>query len=78
MLSELVVLEVTPVLGIVMPIKLSGAVGSSWRIDYVNDLGPTNNWRVLATVTLTNSSQVYFDSSALTRRYRFYRLVPLP
>jgi hypothetical protein len=76
-LSESVSLEVTPVLGIVMPIKLSGELGSSWRIDYVNDLGPTNNWATLATVTLTNTSEVYHDSSALTQANRFYRVVPL-
>jgi autotransporter-associated beta strand protein len=77
-LSEPVSLEVTPLLGIIMPINLSGALGSSWRIDYVNDLGPTNNWTTLATVTLTNITQVYSDSSALTQSHRFYRVVPLP
>jgi hypothetical protein len=77
-LSQPVLLEVNPVQGIIMPIKLSGAVGSSWRIEYVNDLGLTNNWLVLATVTLTNSSQVYYDNSALGWQHRFYRLVPLP
>ena len=61
-----------------MPIKLSGAVGSSWRIDYVNNLGPTNNWATLATITLTNPAQVYFDASALSQPHRFYRAVPLP
>ena len=76
-LSESVSLEVTPIMGIVMPITLSGAPGSSWRIDCVNDLGPTNSWTTLATVTLTNSSQVYIDSSALNQPHRFYRVVPL-
>ena len=61
-----------------MPIKLAGDVGSSWRIDYVNDLGPTNNWTTLAIVTLTNTSQVYFDTTALGQVHRFYSVVPLP
>jgi hypothetical protein len=77
-LSESVLLEVTPILGIVMPIALSGALGSSWRIDYVNDLGPTNDWATLDIVTLTNTSQVYLDYSALNQPHRFYCVVPLP
>jgi LmbE family N-acetylglucosaminyl deacetylase len=76
--SQPAMLEVGPILGIVMPILLAGAVGSSWRIDYVNDLGPTNNWVTLATLTLTNPSQVYSDASALSQAHRFYRMVPLP
>jgi autotransporter-associated beta strand protein len=75
--SESVSLEVTPVLGILMGISLSGGVGSSYRIDYVNSLGPTNDWAALATITLTNISQVFFDNSALTQAHRFYRVVPL-
>ena len=77
-LSDSVSLVVTPSLGIAMPITVSGDVGSSWRIDYVNDLGPTNNWVPLVTVTLTNTSQVYSDSSALLQPQRYYRVVPLP
>ena len=76
--SQFAMLTVAPILGIVMPINLSGDVGSSWRIDYLNDLGPTNDWLALATVTLTNTSQVYLDASALSQPHRFYRLVPLP
>ena len=66
-----------PIRGIVMPITLSGSVGSSRRIDYINDLG-TSNWTTLTTVTLTNLSQVYLDTSALSQPHRFYRVVPLP
>jgi hypothetical protein len=76
--SPAATLTVAPIQGIVMPITLSGAIGSSWRIDYVNDLGPPNNWATLATVTLTNLSQVYLDTSALSQPHRFYRVVPLP
>jgi hypothetical protein len=75
--STAVTLTVAPIQGIVMPITLSGTIGSSWRIDYANDLG-TSNWATLATVTLTNLSQVYLDTSALSQPQRFYRVVPLP
>jgi hypothetical protein len=76
--SQSAALTVAPIPGIIMPINLSGMVGSSWRIDFVNDLAPTNNWITLATVTLTNTSQVYFDASALSQTHRFYAVVPLP
>ena len=75
--STAATLTVAPIQGIVMPITLSGTIGSSWRIDYVNDLG-TSNWATLATVTLTNLSQVYLDTSALSQPQRFYHVVPLP
>ena len=76
--SQPATLTVTPIRGIIMPIKLAGDIGSSWRIDYVNDLGPTNNWATLATVILTNTSQVYFDTTALGQAHRFYSVVQLP
>ncbi len=77
-LSQPAVLEVNPVQGVVMPVKLTGAVGSTWQIEYVNELGAASNWPVLATVTLTNSPQIYYDTSARGHPHRFYRLVPLP
>jgi hypothetical protein len=76
--SQPATLTVAPIRGIVMPITLSGDIGSSWRIDYVNDLGSTNNWVTLAMVTLTNTSQIYSDTTALGQAHRFYRVVQLP
>jgi LmbE family N-acetylglucosaminyl deacetylase len=76
--SQTATLTVAPIRGIVMPINLSGDVGSSWRIDYLNDLGSTNGWVTLATVTLTNTSQIYSDTTALSQAHRFYRVVQLP
>ena len=74
--SPAATLTVAPIQGIVMPITLSGTSGSAWRIEYVNDLG-TSNWTTLTTVTLTNLSQVYLDTSALSQPHRFYRVVRL-
>jgi len=76
--SQPATLTVAPIRGIVMPITLPGDIGSSWRIDYVNDLGSTNKWVTLATVTLTNTSQTYSDTTALGQSHRFYRVVQLP
>jgi hypothetical protein len=59
-------------------ITLTGAVGSSVRVDSINRFGPIDAWVTLETVTLTNTSQLYFDVSALGQPRRLYRLVPLP
>ena len=40
--------------------------------------GPTDAWITLTTVTLTNTSQLYFDTSAPGQPERLYRLVPVP
>ncbi|HEY5909462.1 MAG TPA: hypothetical protein VJA21_02535 [Verrucomicrobiae bacterium] len=65
-------------LRLVPAITLSGSIGSSVRIDYINQIGPTDAWVTLATVTLTNTSQEYFDTSAVGQPARAYRLVTLP
>ena len=65
-------------LNFVPAITLTGNVGDSLRLDYINAIGPTNDWVTLATVTLTNTSQLYFDTSARGQPDRLYRVVPLP
>jgi hypothetical protein len=37
-----------------------------------------NAWVTLDTVTLTNESQLYFDTSARGQPQRLYRLIPSP
>jgi hypothetical protein len=59
-------------------ITLTGNIGASVPLDYINQIGPTDAWVTLATVTLTNTSQPYFDVSALGQPQRLYRLVPSP
>jgi hypothetical protein len=65
-------------LGIAPVITLTGSIGHSVRLDYINQFGPTDAWVTLATVTLTNTSQLYFDTSARGRPQRVYRFVPSP
>jgi uncharacterized repeat protein (TIGR03803 family) len=60
----------------VTALMLTGSIGSSLRVDYINQFGPTNAWVTLDTVTLTNTFQLYFDPSALGKPARLYRLVP--
>ena len=63
---------------LVPALTLTGQVGDSLRVDYINKLGPTDAWVTLDTVTLTNTSQLYFDVSAPRQPVRLYRLVPVP
>jgi hypothetical protein len=65
-------------LHMVPAITLTGNVGGSVRLDYINQFGPIDAWVTLNTVTLTNTSQLYFDVSAPGQPQRLYRLVPLP
>ncbi len=65
-------------LRLVPAITLTGTIGGSVRLDYINQFGPIDAWVTLDTVTLTNTSQLYFDVSAPGQPQRLYRLVPLP
>jgi uncharacterized repeat protein (TIGR03803 family) len=65
-------------LHLVPAITLTGTIGGSVRLDYINQFGPTDAWVTLATVPLTNTSQLYFDISAPGQPPRLYRLVPSP
>jgi hypothetical protein len=59
-------------------ITMTGPVGSSVRVDYINQVGPTDAWEALDTVTLSNASQLYFDVSAPGQPQRLYRLDQVP
>jgi hypothetical protein len=59
-------------------ITLTGNIGGSLRLDYINRFGPIDAWATLDTVTLTNTSQLYFDVSAPGQPQRLYRLVQAP
>ena len=65
-------------LHLVPAITLTGGIGHSVRLDYINQFGPIDAWVTLATVPLTNTSQLYFDVSAPGQPPRLYRLVPPP
>ena len=73
-LSVIKGLGITCIPGIV----LEGDIGSLYRVEYINVIGPTDAWQILAEITLTNSPQYYPDFSAIGRPARFYRLVLPP
>jgi uncharacterized delta-60 repeat protein len=59
-------------------ITLTGNIGDKLRLDCINQFGPTDAWVTLDTVTLTNTSQLYFDVSAPGQPPRLWRIVPVP
>ncbi|HVM48450.1 MAG TPA: leucine-rich repeat protein [Candidatus Acidoferrum sp.] len=65
-------------LHLVPAITLIGSLGDAWRVDCINQFGPTDAWVTLDTVTLTNTWQLYFDVSAPGQPQRLYRLVQVP
>ena len=65
-------------LHLVPAITLTGSLGHSVRVDAINQLGPIDAWFTLDTVTLTNTSQLYFDTSTWHQPPRLYRLVQTP
>jgi hypothetical protein len=76
--SEPAVLTVLPLLGI-QPgptITLFGDLGTTLTLQFRDSLDSSSTWAPLATITLTNSPQLYFDDSAATQPQRFYRTVP--
>ena len=72
---------VPPLVGLpfmVPALTLTGSPGNSIRLDGINQFGPTDAWFTLDTVTLTNTTQLYFDVAAPVQPQRLYRLVPMP
>ncbi len=65
-------------LHIVPALTVTGSIGDSVRVDAINQFGPADAWFTLDTVTLTNTSQLYFDTSAWRQPPRLYRLVEGP
>lgn len=77
--SQPATLNVLPGLDVHMvpAITLFGTVGLNYRIDYISPYGAPDSWISLATITLTNSPQFYFDTSAIGQQGRLYRTVQL-
>ena len=65
-------------LHLVPAITLTGAIGHSVRVDYINQFGPIDAWVTLDMLTLTDTSQLYFDTSSIGQPARLYRVVQMP
>jgi hypothetical protein len=58
--------------------SLTGQTGNSIRVDYINKFGPIDAWVTLATVSLTNSTQLFLDTSMVGQPPRLYRVIQMP
>jgi hypothetical protein len=65
-------------LHLVPALTLTGNIGHSVRVDYINQVGPIDAWSTLDTVALTNTSQLYFDTSSIGQPTRLWRIVQVP
>ena len=65
-------------LSLATELTLTGLIGSHMRVDYINQFGPTDAWVTLDTVSLTNTTQPYFDFSMFRQTARLYRLMLVP
>jgi hypothetical protein len=63
-------------LSLVPTIALTGMIGGQVQLDYVKESQPTGTPVALATVLLTNSTQLYFDISAIGQPPRLYWSFP--
>ena len=69
MLQVIAPVERRPVPGV----KATGAAGSLLNVDYADSLGPAPSWTPLGSVSLTSTSQYYFDLTLPLPPQRFYR-----
>ena len=61
--------------GLYPGLTLHGTLGRTYEIEYTVDVTAPTNWLPLATVTLTNSPWMWFDTTATNASRRFYRAV---
>jgi len=69
MLNVIAAVERRPVPGV----KVTGEAGSSLNVDYADSLSPAPIWTPLGSVSLTSTSQYYFDLTLPLPPQRFYR-----
>ena len=69
MTSKSVTINTVMGVGICMTptVIIGGVTGSTYEIDFINAIGPTNAWNALATVVVTNQPQLYFDASGINQ-----------
>jgi hypothetical protein len=69
-------------LGLYPGLSITGAVGKSFGIQYVTNVGATNGWMAVGNITLTQRVQLWMDTSVNvsggSQPRRFYRVVAIP
>ena len=59
-------------------VTIDGVVGQTYGVQSTLDLSNTNSWLGRANVTLTNATQLWYDSQPATHPQTYYRVVPGP
>ena len=68
-------LQSPTMIGRSLSFSIRGAVGCTYQIQSVSNLGTSDEWQSAESVTLTNAIQGWSDPAALANPSRFYRLV---
>ena len=84
-ISETANLTVNPAgisLGLYPGLSIIGAIGKSFGIQYVTNVGATNSWTTITNITLTQPVQLWLDTSVNvsdgSQPRRLYRVVAIP
>ena len=61
-------------------VKIDGAVGLTYGIQYSSNLSNTNGWIGLTNLTFSQPTQIWYDSVPASLYQRFYRVLqgPIP
>ena len=69
-------------LGMYPGLTIDGVVGKNYGIQYITNVSHTNDWTTLTTLILTQSVQLWVDTSVNasvgTNAQRFYRVIAIP
>ena len=61
--------------GLYMGLSISGAVGTNYVVQCVNDVAQSNNWKTVDAFALPNSPHLWIDTNGTTPQRRFYRVI---
>jgi hypothetical protein len=56
-------------------VRLDGQAGMTYRLEYINAISGNDTWISLTNITLTASTNYFFDFEGVGKRERYYRLV---
>lgn len=56
-------------------LSIAGLIGKTYTLQWKSELGPTNQWFDLTTLTLSNTVQLWFDLDSPKAARRYYRVV---
>ena len=59
-------------------VTIDGVVGQIYGVQSTLDLSNTNSWAGRANVTLTNATQLWYDSQPASQPQTYYRVLPGP